>query len=94
MNLELNKICTNNTELRIDVQHMLDKRREIIEEYNRLNLARQNTTNESRQLTSECSESFENRYEKFLLYKTRAGQVRTFSSTSTAKIVFENENFE
>ncbi len=63
MNLEFNKICANNSELRIDIKHMLDKRREMIEEYNRLNIAMQNATDESRQLTSECSESFANRYE-------------------------------
>jgi len=65
MNLELNKISTNNAELRINIKHMLNKRREIIEEYNRLNIAMQNATNESRQLTSECSESVANRYEKY-----------------------------
>jgi hypothetical protein len=67
MNLELNKISTNNTELRINIKHMLDKRRKIIEEYNRLNIAMQNATDESRQLTSECSENFANRYGKFFL---------------------------
>ncbi len=63
MNLEFNKICANNSELRIDIKHILDKRRKMIEEYNRLNIVMQNTTDESRQLTSECSESFANRYE-------------------------------
>ncbi|CAF3360602.1 unnamed protein product [Rotaria sp. Silwood1] len=61
MNLELSKICANNAELRTDIKHMLDKRREMIEEYNRLRIAMQNATDESRQLTSECSESFANR---------------------------------
>jgi hypothetical protein len=63
MNIELNKICANNAELRIDIKHMLDKRRKMIEEYNRLNISMQNATDESRRLTSECSESFANRYE-------------------------------
>jgi predicted nucleic acid-binding Zn-ribbon protein len=63
MNVELNKICANNAELRSDIQHMLDRRREMSEEYNQLSLAMQNATDESRQLTSECSESFANRYE-------------------------------
>jgi len=64
MNLELSQICANNVELRIDIKRMLDKRREMIEEYNRLSMVRQNATDQSRQLTSECSESFANRYEK------------------------------
>jgi hypothetical protein len=61
MNLELNKTSTDNTELRTDIQHMLNKRRELMTEYNRLSLAMQNATDESRQLTSDCSESFANR---------------------------------
>jgi hypothetical protein len=61
MNLELNKTSTDNAELRTDIQHMLNKRRELMTEYNRLSLAMQNATDESRQLTSDCSESFANR---------------------------------
>ncbi|CAF0974640.1 unnamed protein product [Adineta steineri] len=61
MNLELSKIYANNTDLRIDIKRMLDKRREMIDEYNRLSIVIQNATDESRQLTSECSESFANR---------------------------------
>jgi hypothetical protein len=64
MNLELSKICANNSQLRTDIKRMLEKRRGMIEEYNRLSISMQNATNESRQLTSECSESFANRYEK------------------------------
>ncbi|CAF4215888.1 unnamed protein product [Rotaria socialis] len=61
MNLELSKICANNAELRINIKLMLDERREMIEEYNRLRIALQNATDESRRLTHECSESFANR---------------------------------
>ncbi len=61
MNLELNKTSTDNAELRTDIQHMLNKRRKLMTEYNRLSLAMQNATDESRQLTSDCSESFANR---------------------------------
>ncbi|CAF2257834.1 unnamed protein product [Rotaria magnacalcarata] len=61
MNLELSKICASNTELRINIKRMLDERREMIEEYNRLRIALQNATDESRRLTHECSESFANR---------------------------------
>lgn len=61
MNLELNKTSTDNAELRTNIQHMLNKRRELMTEYNRLSLAMQNATDESRQLTSDCSESFANR---------------------------------
>ncbi|CAF4012559.1 unnamed protein product, partial [Rotaria magnacalcarata] len=60
MNLELSKICASNTELRINIKRMLDERREMIEEYNRLRIALQNATDESRRLTHECSESFAN----------------------------------
>lgn len=66
MNVELNKIYSNNTELRLEIKHMLNKRREMIEEYNRLDITMQNTIDESRQLTSQCSESFANRYEDLL----------------------------
>ena len=62
MSLELNKTSTANAELRRDIQHMLNKRRKIMGEYHRLNLAVQNATNDSHQLTSDCSESFANRY--------------------------------
>jgi hypothetical protein len=61
MNLELNKTSTDNAELRTNIQHMLNKRRELMTEYNRLSLAMQSATNESCQLTSDCSESFANR---------------------------------
>lgn len=67
MNLELSKICGDNAELRTDIQHMLDKRRKMIEEYNQLRLAMQNATDESRQLASECSDSYANRYRVCLI---------------------------
>ena len=54
----------DNAELRTDIKRMLTERRDMIEEYNRLHLAMQSTTDESRQLTSECSESFANRYDR------------------------------
>lgn len=60
----MSKICANNDELRIDIKRMLDRRRQMIEEYNRLHISMQNAADESRRLTSECSESFANRYEK------------------------------
>ena len=66
MNLEISKICANNSQLRMDIKNMLDKRREMIKEYNRLIIAMQNATNESRRLTSECSDSFANRYERLI----------------------------
>ena len=68
MNLELSKICADNAELRTDIQHMLDKRRKMIEEYNQLRLAMQNATDESRQLASECSDSYANRYRVFFTH--------------------------
>jgi hypothetical protein len=63
MNLELNKTSADNAELRRDIQHMLNKHRKMMGEYHRLSFAVQNATNESHQLTSDCSESFANRYE-------------------------------
>ena len=63
MNLELSEMCANNAELRTDIQHMLEKRRKMIEEYNQLRLSMQNATDESRQLASECSDSYANRCE-------------------------------
>jgi predicted nucleic acid-binding Zn-ribbon protein len=62
MNLELNKISTDNVELRTDIQNLLNKHQKMMGEYQRLTLAMQNATNESYQLTSDCSESFANRY--------------------------------
>ncbi|CAF1148696.1 unnamed protein product [Adineta ricciae] len=61
MNLKLSKICADNVQLRTEIKRMLDKRRNMIDEYNRLSIVMQNATNESRRLTSECSESFANR---------------------------------
>lgn len=61
MNVQLNRICTENTALRMDVQHMLNRRREMIEEYHQLQQTMHDATDESRQLTSQCSESFANR---------------------------------
>lgn len=63
----MSKICADNTELRIAIRRMLDKRREMVEEYNQLRIALQNATDESRQLTYECSESFANRYENIFI---------------------------
>ena len=67
MNLELSKVCMDNAELRTDIKRMLNERRDMIEEYNRLHVARQSATDESRQLTSECSESFANRCDRMKL---------------------------
>jgi hypothetical protein len=64
MNLELSKICANNAQLRTDIKRMLDKRREMMEEYNRLSITMQNATDQSRRLISECSESFASRYDQ------------------------------
>ena len=61
MNLQLSKTCADNSELRMNIKYMLEERRILMEEYNHLNIEMQNTTNESRQLTSECSENFANR---------------------------------
>lgn len=63
MNGEFNKICVNNTGLRNDIKRMLNKRRQMIEDYNRVNSEMKNATDETRQLTAECSENFANRYE-------------------------------
>jgi len=61
MNLQLSKISIDNSQLRLDIKHMLDKRRQLTENYNCLHTKMQNTTNQSRQLTNQCSESFANR---------------------------------
>lgn len=61
MTMQLNRIRTDNSELRMDVKHLLNKRREMIDEYHRLSQMMHNATNESRQLTSQCSENFANR---------------------------------
>ncbi|CAF0857234.1 unnamed protein product [Adineta ricciae] len=61
MNLKLSKICADNVQLRTEIKRMLDKRRKMTDEYNRLSIVMQNATDESRRLTSECSESFANR---------------------------------
>ena len=59
--MEMSTICSDNTDLRLDIKRMLDSRRVMIEEYNQLIIATQRAVNESRQLTSECSDSYANR---------------------------------
>ena len=58
----MSQICAQNTQLRLDIEHMLEKRRDMIKEYHRLSLEMQNAIHESRQLTAECSDSYANRY--------------------------------
>lgn len=41
---------------------MLNKRHQMVEEYNQLYIEMQNSTNQSRQLTIQCSENFAKRY--------------------------------
>ena len=72
MNLKLSKICADNVQLRTEIKRMLDKRRKMTDEYNRLSMVMQNATDESRRLTSECSESFANRYDGFFAKKETA----------------------
>lgn len=59
--MEMSTICSDNADLRLDIKRMLDSRRVMIEEYNQLIIATQRAVNESRQLTSECSDSYANR---------------------------------
>ncbi|CAF0740193.1 unnamed protein product [Didymodactylos carnosus] len=61
MNLELNTIRSHNSDLRSYIKRMLEKRGEMIKEYDRLTAIMENATDELRKLTTECSESFENR---------------------------------
>lgn len=61
MNMEMSTICSANADLRTDIQRMVDDRRRMIEEYNQLINAMQQAMDESRQLTSECSDSYANR---------------------------------
>ena len=61
MNMEMSTICSANTHLRTDIKRMLNTRRMMIEEYDQLIIDMQQAINESRQLTSECSDSFANR---------------------------------
>jgi cytidylate kinase len=77
MNLELSKTCADNAQLRIDIKRMLEKRREMIDEYHRLSVAMKNATNESRQLTSECSDSYANRYSE--CYKLDIDPILSYS---------------
>lgn len=54
-------MCSTNADLRTDIKRLLHSRHIMIEEYNQLIVNMQQAINESRQLTSECSESYANR---------------------------------